>query len=108
MTVPSDATDNEIQAMLQAAFISGIDEHNILLVDESTATVYLYAYENTNKLMNLESPRTVAFVDIGHTKATVTIVRFTTNFGEVTVEVLAQNSNREIGGREMDWLIAIP
>ena len=45
-------------------------------MDESTASVFSYAYDKVRELRQLQEPRTVAFVDIGHTKATVTIAQF--------------------------------
>ena len=87
MTVPSDVTERELQDMYISCEIAQIPYPHF--IDESTATVFHYVYEKMRDLRYLGRPKTVAFVDIGHTKATVTIVRFTlSNSHVLTAKIL--------------------
>ena len=54
--------------------IAGIK--NPILVSESTATVTSYAYENIDKLKKLSQRKHVIFIDIGHSKTTVTVASY--------------------------------
>ena len=82
MTVPSNATSKNREAMLRSFRIADIAAEHIELVEESTATIYNYAYDNLDKLQRaLESSgggmsKTVAFIDIGHCKTSLTVVKF--------------------------------
>ena len=87
------------KALLNACSITGIEAH---LIDESTATIYNYVYEKMVKLRNLQQPTIVAFIDIGHSKTTVTIARFT---NEVQAEILIHDSDLNLGGRDLDWKV---
>ena len=99
MTIPSYATKMAQKALLNACSITGMEAH---LIDESTATIYSYVYDKIAKLRNLKQPTIVAFIDIGHSKTTVTIARFT---NEVHAKILIHDSDHNLGGRDLDWKI---
>ena len=42
----------------------------------------------------------MAFFDMGHSKTTITIVRFGSN-GKV--EIILDHSNKNLGGRDIEW-----
>ena len=99
VTVPTYATVPAQKALLDAFTIAGIEAR---LVDESAATMYNYAYEKRNELRSIDSPRIVAFVDIGHTKTTVTIVKYT---NEIKAKIILSKNDANLGGRDLDWEI---
>ena len=49
----------------------------------------------------------VVFVDIGHSKSTITAAKFTYGSDSVksTAEVLYHDSDKTLGGREIDWIL---
>ena len=49
-----------------------------------------------------KTPRTVAFVDYGHSKCTVTFSSFTKN----KMKILYQHSDRNLGARNLDYIMA--
>ena len=53
----------------------------------------------------MEQPRIVAFVDVGNSKSTVTIGRFESVGGKIKAEVLMHHSDRNLGGRDLDYLL---
>ena len=99
VTVPTYATVSAQKALLDACSIAGIEAR---IVDESTATMYNFAYEKMSELRSIGSPRIVAFVDIGHSKTTVTIVEYTK---EIKAKIILSKSDVNLGGRDLDWEI---
>ena len=71
VTYPSCATTTQFKALKRACDISGIKAD---LIDESKATAFAYAYDKMSEIRQRE--RVVAFIDIGHSKTTLTVVRF--------------------------------
>ena len=69
LSVPTYAGNCERQAVLDAAEIAGIK--CVRLLNESTAIAYNYGFFRKADLKK-DDPRTVAFVDFGHSKLTVT------------------------------------
>ena len=45
------------------------------LISETTATLTHYIHNHVSRLRRLEEPELVAFVDIGHSKTTVSIAK---------------------------------
>lgn len=54
-------------------------------------------------LLSLDQPRIVVFVDIGHSKTTITVARFTKE-EKVKAEIVLHRSDKNLGGRDFDWL----
>ena len=95
ISVPSYATNSERQAYLDAAEIAGIQ--CVRLINESTACALTYGFFRKNDL-DEKKPRTVAFVDFGHSKLSVTFASFTKG----KMKVLGTHSNRNLGARQID------
>ena len=95
ISVPSYATNQERQAFLDAAEIAGIN--CVRLINESTATALTYGFFRKNDL-DASKPRTVAFVDFGHSKLSVTFGQFTKG----KMKILGTHSNRNLGARQID------
>ena len=75
------------------------------MVSESTATIAEYAYSKIIELRKLREPRIVAFIDIGNSKTTVTIAEFRLRLDRVEARVLLHNSDKDLGGRNLDYLL---
>ena len=84
--------------MLNALKISGLT--CLRLIDESSATAFSYGWFRPQELLEDET-RLVAFIDIGHSKTTVTIGEFT----KTDAKVLLHCSDRDLGGRDLDYKI---
>ncbi len=95
ISVPSYFTNVERQAVVDACEIAGIK--CLRVINESTAIVYNYGFFRKADL-DPEKERCVAFVDLGHSKTTVTIAAF--KKGES--RVICHNSERNLGGRDFD------
>jgi heat shock protein 4 len=98
ITVPSYYTNAERQSVLDAAEIAGIK--CIRLLNESTATALNYGFFRKPDLHE-KDPRIVAFVDLGHSKCTVTIASFLKG----KMKIITHKSDRNIGARNFDYLL---
>lgn len=98
ISVPSYFTNAERQAMLDASEIAGLK--CIRLINESTAVALSYGFFRRPELKDGE-PRVVAFVDLGHSKLTVTIA----SFEKSKMKILVHNSDRNLGARNFDYLL---
>ncbi len=84
--------------MLDASEIAGLK--CIRLVNESTAIALNYGFFRRPDL-DEKVARNVAFVDLGHSKLTVTIVSFLKG----KMKIIIHNSDRNIGARNFDYLL---
>ena len=98
ISVPAYFSNAERQAMLDAAEIAGLK--CIRLVNESTAVALSYGFFRRPELKDGE-PRVVAFVDLGHSKLTVTVA----SFEKSKMKILVHNSDRNLGARNFDFLL---
>ena len=73
LTIPSYASNVERQALVDAAEIAGLKP--LRIINESTAIIYNYGFFRKADLSKTDE-RIVAFVDMGHSKTTVTIAGF--------------------------------
>ena len=103
ITIPEYSTIEEQKALLNACNIAQI--FNARLIDESTATVHNYARDHLKDLKRQASDSIVAFIDIGHSKTTVTVAKFMSceQNDQVEGEILIHNSDRNLGGRDLDY-----
>lgn len=99
LSVPSYFSNVERQAVLDAAEIAGLK--CLRIINESTAIGLSYGFFRKMEL-DETVPRTVAFVDYGHSKLTVTISQFTKN----KMKVLFHDSERNVGARCLDSILA--
>ena len=72
-TVPSYFSNVERQGLKDAIEIAGIKCFR--LINESTAIALNYGFFRRKEFTD-HNPRTVAFVDFGHSKTTITMARF--------------------------------
>ncbi|CDJ41702.1 heat shock protein, putative [Eimeria tenella] len=86
------------QALLDAARVAGLS--CLRVVSDLTATALDYGLYRRQHFT--EKPTVVAFVSVGHSAAAASVAAFTAAGGEVLAEV----SNPDLGGRDLDLLIA--
>ena len=98
ISVPSYYSNSERQAVLDAAEIANLK--CIRLINESTAIALNYGFFRKADLLEKE-PRNVVFVDLGHSKLTVTIASFLKG----KMRIIIHNSDRNLGARNMDNLL---
>jgi molecular chaperone DnaK (HSP70) len=98
IAVPAYYTDPERRAMLDAAQIAGVP--CIGLINDTTAAALSYGY-NRSEITD-HNPKTVAFVDMGHSKLSVAVARLSTN----KLQILGKAFARDLGSRDFDWLFA--
>lgn len=100
ISVPSYFTNAERKALLDAAHIAGL---NVLrLMNESTATALSYGIYKQDLPNPDEKPRNVIFVDCGHSSLQVSACSF--NKGKL--KMLACSSEPNLGGRDIDKILA--
>ncbi|TFK82527.1 heat shock protein 70 [Polyporus arcularius HHB13444] len=98
ITVPGWYTDVQRRALLDAAQIAGL---NVLrLINDTTAVAFGYGITKSD-LPEPENPKHVAFVDVGHSSMSVSIVAFSK--GQLTVKSTAYD--RHVGGRDIDYAL---
>lgn len=98
ISVPAYCTNVERQALLDAAQIADIK--CLRLINESTAIALQYGFFRKRDL-DPKQERFVAFVDLGHSKTTITIASFLQD----STKVIAVKSDRNLGARDFDWLL---
>jgi heat shock protein 4 len=96
MSVPSWFTDAQRRSLLDAADIAGLKL--LRLMNDTTAAALGYGIIKLDLPSADEKPRRVAFVDVGHSTYTCSIVEF--KKGELTVKATAWD--RHFGGRNFD------
>ena len=95
--VPSYFSNTERQAFLDAIEIA--DLKCLRIINESTAVALTYGFFRKPELPEKGEPRVVAFVDLGHSKLTVTIASFLAG----KMKVISHNSDRNLGARNFDY-----
>jgi heat shock protein 4 len=98
ISVPSYFSNVERQALLDAAEIAGIK--CLRLINESTAIALQYGFFR-KKDLDAKEERRVAFVDVGHSKTTVTIASFI----QGKTKIIIHKSERNLGARDFDWAL---
>ncbi|KAG9231408.1 putative heat shock protein Hsp88 [Amylocarpus encephaloides] len=96
MSVPAWFTDIQRRALMDAAEIAGLKL--LRLMNDTTAAALGYGITKTDLPTAEEKPRRVAFIDIGHSNYSCSIVEF--KKGELAVKSTA--SDRHFGGRDFD------
>lgn len=96
MSVPAWFTDAQRRALIDASEIAGLKM--LRLMNDTTAAALGYGITKVDLPAPEEKPRRVAFVDIGYSNYTVSIVAF--KKGELTV--LSTAFDRHFGGRDFD------
>jgi heat shock protein 4 len=96
MSVPAWFTDIQRRSLMDAAEIAGVKL--LRLMNDTTAAALGYGITKLDLPTAEEKPRRVAFIDIGHSNYTCSIVEF--RKGELTVKSTAYD--RHFGGRDFD------
>ena len=96
ISVPPWFTDVQRRSLMDAAEIAGLKL--LRLINDTTATALGYGITKLDLPTAEEKPRRVAFVDIGHSSYSCSIVEF--KKGELAVKSTA--SDRHFGGRNFD------
>lgn len=96
LSVPPWFTDAQRRSIMDAAEIAGLKL--LRLMNDTTATALGYGITKMDLPSAEEKPRRVAFIDIGHSNYTCSIVAF--RKGELTV--LSTAYDRHFGGRDFD------
>lgn len=99
ISVPNWFTDKQRRAMIDASDIAGLKL--LRLINDTTAAALGYGITKTDLPLPEEKPRRVAFVDIGYSNYTCSIVAF--QKGEL--KVLATGDDRHFGGRSFDKVL---
>lgn len=96
ISVPSWFTDVQRRSIMDASEIAGLK--CLRLINDTTATALGYGITKLDLPTAEEKPKRVAFVDIGHSNYTCSIVEF--KKGELAIR--ATSSDRHFGGRNFD------
>ena len=96
ISVPAWFTDVQRRSIMDAAEIAGLKL--LRLINDTTATALGYGIPRLDLPTAEEKPKRVAFVDIGHSDYTCSIVEF--KKGELAVKSTAYD--RHFGGRDFD------
>ena len=99
VSVPDYYTAHERKAMLEAIEIGGLK--STALLNESSAITFAYAFGKMKEFEE-DKPRTVAFVDFGHSSCNI----FFSTFTKKKVKVVSVLNERFCGARDFDYLIA--
>ncbi|KAI5926218.1 heat shock protein Hsp88 [Camillea tinctor] len=96
MSVPAWFTDAQRRSLIDAAEIAGLKP--LRIINDNTAAALGYGITKLDLPSAEEKPRRVAFVDIGHSNYSCSVVEF--KKGELTVKSTA--CDRHFGGREFN------
>ena len=96
LSVPAWFTDIQRRSLMDAAEVAGVKL--LRLMNDTTAAALGYGITKLDLPSAEEKPRRVAFVDIGHSNYTCSIVEF--RKGELAVKSCAYD--RHFGGRDFD------
>lgn len=99
ISVPPWFTDSQRRAMLDASEIAGLKV--LRLINDNTAIALGWGITKTDLPEGDAKPRRIAFVDIGYSDYTCSIVEF--RKGELAVK--ATRSDRHFGGRDIDKVL---
>ena len=99
VSVPDYYTAHERKAMLESVEIGGLN--CTALLNESSAITFAYAFQKMKEFDD-EKPRTVGFIDLGHSSCSI----FFSQFTKKSVKVISVTGERFCGAREFDYLIA--
>ncbi|XP_076024415.1 heat shock 70 kDa protein 4a [Genypterus blacodes] len=99
ISVPIYLTDAERRSVMDAAQIAGLN--CLRLMNETTAVTLAYGIYKQDLPAPEEKPRTVVFVDLGHSGFQVSVCAF--NKGKL--KILATAFDSELGGKDFDEVL---
>lgn len=97
LSVPSYYSSIERQAVLDACKVAKVN--CLRLMNDNTACALCYGFFRRKEFS--DKAKNIAFLDVGHGKTTCTIASFT----DKKVTILSHASDRNLGGRNFDYLI---
>uniref|UniRef100_A0A8B9KRF3 Heat shock protein family A (Hsp70) member 4 n=1 Tax=Astyanax mexicanus TaxID=7994 RepID=A0A8B9KRF3_ASTMX len=97
--VPSFFSDAERRSVIDAAQIAGLN--CLRLMNETTAVALAYGIYKQDLPAAEEKPRTVVFVDVGHSSYQV----YACAFNKGKLKVLASAFDPELGGKDFDEML---
>uniref|UniRef100_A0A7S3KTH2 Heat shock protein 70 n=1 Tax=Euplotes crassus TaxID=5936 RepID=A0A7S3KTH2_EUPCR len=97
LSVPPYFSTIERLALLDACKVANVN--CLRLINENTAIALCYGFFRRKEFS--EKAKNIAFLDMGHGKTTCTIASFT----DKKVTILSHASNRNLGGRNFDYLL---
>uniref|UniRef100_H2L7I3 Heat shock protein 4a n=1 Tax=Oryzias latipes TaxID=8090 RepID=H2L7I3_ORYLA len=100
ISVPSYFTDAERRSVMDAAQIAGLN--CLRLMNDTTAVTLAYGIYKQDLPAPEEKPRTVVFVDLGHSGYQVSVCAF--NKGKL--KILATAFDSDLGGKDFDDILA--
>ena len=98
LSVPGYYNMFERKALLDASLVAGIKVARLL--NESSAVALDYGVSRRNEFQEKEA-RNILFIDFGHSKLSLTTVAFTNS----KIGVLSQYHERNLGCRDIDYLL---
>ncbi|XP_024122016.1 heat shock 70 kDa protein 4a [Oryzias melastigma] len=99
ISVPSYFTDAERRSVMDAAQIAGLN--CLRLMNDTTAVTLAYGIYKQDLPAPEEKPRTVVFVDLGHSGYQVSVCAF--NKGKL--KILATAFDSDLGGKDFDDIL---
>uniref|UniRef100_A0A8B9KPF6 Heat shock protein family A (Hsp70) member 4 n=1 Tax=Astyanax mexicanus TaxID=7994 RepID=A0A8B9KPF6_ASTMX len=99
ISVPSFFSDAERRSVIDAAQIAGLN--CLRLMNETTAVALAYGIYKQDLPAAEEKPRTVVFVDVGHSSYQV----YACAFNKGKLKVLASAFDPELGGKDFDEML---
>ncbi|RVE64100.1 hypothetical protein OJAV_G00142870 [Oryzias javanicus] len=99
ISVPSYFTDAERRSVMDSAQIAGLN--CLRLMNDTTAVTLAYGIYKQDLPAPEEKPRTVAFVDLGHSGYQVSVCAF--NKGKL--KILATAFDSDLGGKDFDDIL---
>ena len=99
VSIPDYCCAHERKALVESIEIGGLN--CTALLNESSAITLEYGFRKLKEFDD-KKPRTVAFIDLGHSSCNIFFSQFTKTF----MKVISVATERFCGGREFDYLIA--
>jgi heat shock protein 4 len=103
VSIPAYFTDAQRRALLDGCAMVGLTSQVQRLMHEPTATALSYGiFKDLRKEFTADKPTHIMFIDFGASAFTVSIA----NFEPGKLQVLSAVSDKQLGGRDIDELIA--
>ena len=99
ISVPNYYTEQEKKSLIDACKIAELTPSR--LITEAHAIATGYGIFRKNEFKDEKEPRHVVFVDLGHSKFSAFVASFT----KEKATILAQVDDRQLGARDMDWIL---
>ena len=103
ISIPAFFTDAQRRALLDGCAMVGLTSHIQRLMHEPTACALAYGiFKDLRKEFTADTPTHIMFIDMGASAYTVSIA----NFEPGKLQMLSAVSDKDLGGRDIDEIIA--